>query len=153
MDVTGRNAGTVLRDVHNIFAGHNDATLHVRDNKIYPLVCVAHYFRSQGHAVEWRHDGYTSLWISKRRSRTVIEIRRRPQIEECKAMILRHNILEISFTARGEMPINWLWSLVLWAVNHGFVFEEQVKLMPDNMYQLKVNLRRPHDALPDMLID
>lgn len=147
MDVSGRSAEAILREVRNIFLAGNDANLQVRGN-IYNVLRVAHHFKKQGHAVEWRYESYTNVWICHRRSRTVVNITSLYQIEQCQQMVLRHRILELELTAQGELPVNYMWTIVLWACERDYIMTSECLERG-----MRVLLRKPHDALPEMEID
>lgn len=147
MDVSGRSAEAIMREVRNIFLAGNDANLQVRGN-MYNVLRVAHHFKKHGHAVEWRYETYTNVWICHRRSRAVVNITSLSQIEHCQRMILRHRILELELTAHGELPVNYMWTVVLWACERDFIMT--CESLEGGM---RVLLRKPHDALPEMEID
>lgn len=147
MDVSGRSAEAIMREVRNIFLAGNDANLQVRGN-IYNVLRVAHHFKKQGHAVEWRYESYTNVWICHRRSRTVVNITSLYQIEQCQQMVLRHRILELELTAQGELPVNYMWTIVSWACERDYIMTSECLERG-----MRVLLRKPHDALPEMEID
>lgn len=148
MDVTRMSSATIMENVRNIFHGGNDANLQVSGGSIFHVMRVAHYFKMHGHAVEWRHDAVTYVWICKRRSRVRVVIATAPQVEQVKTMILRHRLLEVELEATGEMPIQWAHAVACWACNHGFVSQHDTFT---NGY--RILLRKPHDALPAMDLD
>ena len=57
-----------------IFLAGNDANLQVRGN-MYNVGVWRIISKKHGHAVEWRYETYTNVWICHRRSRAVVNIR------------------------------------------------------------------------------
>lgn len=148
MDVTGVVSSRIMDSVRGSFVAGNDIILRVTNDKIFHLMRVAHYFKMHGHAVEWRHDAATYVWICHRRSRARVVITTASQVETVKTMVLRHRLYELELEATGEMPVNWAHAITCWACSQGFVsYHETVA----NSY--RVMLWKPHDALMEMDLD
>ena len=151
MDISGFPIDRIVHTARRLFASGNHANFQILGD-IYPAVRAAQYLKKKGHAVEWRYDDYTNLWISGHIAEVRVTVVANSQINHIQNMMLAHGIVCVRLIATGRNPVNWMWSIVRWARERGYNMEHSLE---DHLGAVKMNviLRKPHEDLAAVYMD